>query len=134
MRARIAAVASRVSALPPVKAVVVVWSEPLVVAGAQSHVAELLRAAGGVNVADDSQQPFPTYSLERLVERAPEVIIVGSHADVTPPLAPMEALKSIPAVKNHRIVLVDGDLLFRPGPRLPDGVEALGRALHPETP
>jgi iron complex transport system substrate-binding protein len=132
MRARVAAVSQRVRGLAPVKAVVVVWSEPLVVAGKMSHVAELLQAAGGVNVADDSSQPFPTYSLERLVERAPEVIIVGSHADVKPPLEPLLALKSIPAVKSGRIVMVDGDVLFRPGPRLPEGVEALGRALHPE--
>jgi iron complex transport system substrate-binding protein len=132
MKARIEAVSKRVEGLPPLRAVVIVWSQPLVVAGSKSHVAELVRLAGGVNLADDSSQPFPTYSLERLVERAPEVLIVGSHADVNPPLQPLEALTSIPAVKNHRIILVDGDLLFRPGPRLPEGVEALGRALHPE--
>src|SRR5262249_51586816 len=124
MRARLAAVSKRVEGLPPVRAVVIVWSEPLVVAGSRSHVATLLRGAGGVPLADVSSQPFPTYSLERLVERAPEALIVGSHADVNPPLAPLMALTSIPAVKNHRIILVDGDLLFRPGPRLPEGVEA----------
>jgi iron complex transport system substrate-binding protein len=131
MHARISAVSARVKDRPITKAMVVVWSEPLVVAGGKSHVAELVRAAGGVNLADDSPQPFPTYSLERLVERAPEAIIVGSHADVTPPLTALENLKSVPAVRDKRIVLVDGDLLFRPGPRLPDGVEALGKALHP---
>jgi cobalamin transport system substrate-binding protein len=131
MRARLEAVGARVRGLPPVRAAVVVWSQPLVLAGGKSHVAELLRAAGGINLADDSPQPFPTYSLERLLERAPEVLIVGSHADVTPPLAPLEALKSLPAVRDHRLVLVDGDVLFRPGPRLPEAVETLGRALHP---
>jgi iron complex transport system substrate-binding protein len=131
MRARIAAVTTRVKENPEARTAVVVWSEPLVVAGGKSHVGELIRAAGGSNIAGDSPQPFPTYSLERLVERAPEVIIVGSHADVTPPLQPIENLKTVPAVRDKRIVLVDGDLLFRPGPRLPDGVEALGKALHP---
>ncbi len=69
--------------------------------------------------------------MERLVERAPEVLIIGSHADVTPPTGALESLTTVPAVRDHRLRLVDGDLLFRPGPRLPDGVEALGRALHP---
>jgi iron complex transport system substrate-binding protein len=132
MRARIGAVSARVNALPAVPAVVVVWSQPLTVAGGKSHVAELLRAAGGTNIAADSPQPFPIFSLERVVERAPEVIVVGSHADVDPPLQPLRALTSVPAVRNHRIVLIDGDVMFRPGPRLPEGVEALGRALHPE--
>jgi iron complex transport system substrate-binding protein len=132
MRARIAAVSGRVRGEPPVPAAVIVWSEPLTIAGNRSHVAELLAAAGGTNIADDTPQPFPTYSLERLVERAPRVLVVGSHSDVTPPMAPLEALTSVPAVRDHRIVPLDGDLLFRPGPRLPDGVEALGRALHPD--
>jgi iron complex transport system substrate-binding protein len=132
MKASLAAVSERVRGKPPVKAAIVVWSEPLVVAGGRSHVGELLAVAGGINIAADSPQPFPTYSLERMVERAPEVIIVGSHADVTPPLRPLESLGSIPAVKNQRILLLDGDLLFRPGPRLPEAVETLARALHPE--
>jgi iron complex transport system substrate-binding protein len=131
MRARIARVSARVRGEPPLPAAVIVWTQPLTVAGDHSHVAELLRAAGGINIADDTAQPFPTYSLERLVERAPRVLIIGSHSDVTPPLAPLETLTSVPAVRDHRIHQVDGDLLFRPGPRLPEGVEALGRALHP---
>jgi iron complex transport system substrate-binding protein len=95
-------------------------------------VAGLMRAAGGVNIAEDSPQPFPTFSMERLVERAPEVLVIGTHGDVTPPITALETLTSIPAVRDHRIRMIDGDLLFRPGPRLPEGVEALARALHPD--
>ena len=132
MRADLAALERRFAAQPAVGTMVVVWPEPLMVAGNAGHVGELVRMAGGRNLADDSSQAFPTYSLERLLARAPAVLIVGSHADAPPPLAPLERLTTLPAVRDHRIFLVDGDLLFRPGPRVVDGVAALGKLLHPD--
>jgi iron complex transport system substrate-binding protein len=113
-----------------VKVLAVVWPEPLVVAGGGSLLSELMRLAGGENVAADSPQDFPTYSYERVMVRAPEVIIVGTHSDGAPPLAPIERLP-LPAVRAHRVHLVDGDLLFRPGPRVVDAVELLAKLFHP---
>jgi iron complex transport system substrate-binding protein len=132
LRARFAAIEKRAAARPRARAAVVVWTDPLVIAGRKSHVADLLAAAGGLNVLDDSDQSFPTYSVERLVARAPEVLIVGTHADQAPPLTPLERLTTLPAVRDRRLHELDGDLLFRPGPRLADGVEALLPLLHPE--
>jgi iron complex transport system substrate-binding protein len=130
LRARIAATHARVAALPPVKALVVVWADPLTVAGGHSFVDDVIRAAGGDNIAGDSAQPYPQYSVERMLARAPAVIVVGSHKG-GPALEPLLAHASLPAVKNGRVHSVDGDLLFRPGPRLADGVELLARLFHP---
>ena len=130
LRARLAAAHARVAALPPVKALVVVWADPLTVAGGHSFVDDVIRAAGGDNIAGDSAQPYPQYSVERMLARAPEVIVVGSHKG-GPSLAPLVAHTSLPAVKNGRVHSVDGDLLFRPGPRLVEGVELLARLFHP---
>ncbi len=132
MRAELDLIGARARTRPPVSAVVVVWPEPLTVAGAGSHVHELLQLAGGTNLAADSPQPFPTYSTERLLKRAPEVLIIGTHAQAAPPLATFERLTSIPAVQNHRVHLIDGDLLFRPGPRIIEGARQLEHLLHPE--
>ena len=130
LRGRIAAVTAAVAQKPRPRAAVVVWPEPLTVAGGKSFVDEAIRAAGGDNIAADSDQPYPQYSVERLVARAPEVIVVGSHNnDVS--LAAIEAHRSLPAVKNHRLHRIDGDLVFRPGPRLVDGIEILAKLLHP---
>ncbi len=38
----------------------------------------------------------------------------------------------IPAVKAGRVIVVDADLVTRPGPRIVDGLEIIARALHPE--
>ena len=133
MKSRIAAVTSRRHGAPAVKSLIVVWSEPLMVAGSHSHVGDLLRAAGGSNIADDSPQPFPTYSVERVIARAPEVVIVGTHATGTPPMAPLERLAGLSGTRRFRIETLDGDLLFRPGPRVAEGVELLDRLLHKAT-
>jgi iron complex transport system substrate-binding protein len=130
LRARLAAVRARVAAVPPVKTLVVVWADPLTVVGGGGFVDEAIRAAGGNNIAADSPQQYPQYSLERMLARAPDVIVVGSHKG-GPQLAALERYGSLPAVKNHRVHALDGDLLFRPGPRLVDGIEALSRLLHP---
>jgi ABC-type Fe3+-hydroxamate transport system substrate-binding protein len=103
------------------------------VAGRASHVEELVTAAGGVNIANDSGAGFPVYSLERLLVRAPEVIILGTHADDAPPMTPLRRLSSVPAVAHDRIYTIDGDLLFRPGPRIVEGAEALAAVIHPNT-
>ncbi|MEO6951293.1 MAG: cobalamin-binding protein [Polyangia bacterium] len=126
LRARVAKVPVRA---PPIPCAIVVWPAPLVVAGRGNHVDDLLRVAGCRNVVDDGSQPFPTYSTERLVKKAPEVVFVGTHATGAPSLDPLLALDSIPAVKNHRVHTIDGDLLFRPGPRVVEGIEALARLL-----
>jgi iron complex transport system substrate-binding protein len=130
LRARVAAAHARVAALPPVKALVVVWADPLTVAGGHSFVDDVIRAAGGDNIAGDTRQPYPQFSVERMLARAPDVIVVGSHKG-GPTLAPLTAHASLPAVKNGRVHPVDGDLLFRPGPRLVDGIELLSRLFHP---
>lgn len=130
LRARIAAAHARVAALPAPKVLVVVWADPLTVAGGHTFVDEAIRAAGGDNLAADSPQPYPQYSVERMLARAPEVIVVGSHKG-GPTIDPLRAHASLPAVKNGRVHSVDGDLLFRPGPRLVEGVELLARLFHP---
>lgn len=131
MRARIAAIHARVAARPPVKTLVVVWSEPLTVVGGKSFVDEEIRAAGGVNIAADAEQPYPQYSVERMLARAPDVVIVGSHKNGPTPLEPILRHGSLPAVQHGRVHAVDGDLLFRPGPRLVDGIDTLAKLLHP---
>ncbi|HEX8951247.1 MAG TPA: cobalamin-binding protein [Polyangia bacterium] len=130
LRARVAATHARVAALPPTKALVVVWADPLTVVGGHSFVDDAVRAAGGDNIAGDSLQPYPQYSVERMLARAPEVIVVGSHKG-GPTVTPLTAHTSLPAVKNGRVHAVDGDLLFRPGPRIVDGIELLARLFHP---
>ncbi|MBI2544946.1 MAG: hypothetical protein HYW16_07005, partial [Candidatus Rokubacteria bacterium] len=77
---------------------------------------------------------YPRFSLEAVVARAPDVIILARHwADGTPlSRAPWERLTTLPAVRGGRIHSVDGTYLHRYGPRVVDGLEMLARVIHPE--
>lgn len=138
LRRRLDKVAERASKRPKVRVLVVVQSDPLIVAGPGSYLDDMLRIAGGVNVAADSKLPFPNYSVERVLAEAPEVVVVGSQPDhdaaqTAISLERLEArLSALPAVRARRVHPVDGDLLFRPGPRVVDGTERLAALLHPE--
>jgi ABC-type Fe3+-hydroxamate transport system substrate-binding protein len=131
MRARLTALGARWRGSPRTSCAVVVWPSPLVVAARGSHVGDLIEAAGGLDVVGDAAQPFPSYSTERLVALAPAVLIVGTHSTGAPTLDALMRLESIPAVQDRRVHLIDGDLLFRPGPRVVDGVAAILEVLHP---
>lgn len=136
VRARAAAVAAAVANAPRVRTLVVVGRDPLYVAGPGSHLDELVRLAGGDNVAADAAAPYALVSLEAMLARRPEVILDTSE---NRPGAPRGAIAGdwgrwpfLPAVEKGRVHFVDPDRLVVPGPRLGEMTERMGRFLHPE--
>jgi ABC-type Fe3+-hydroxamate transport system substrate-binding protein len=74
-------------------------------------------------------------SLEEVVARAPEVILVASHLDAMdrPATITQGGLwREIPAVRSNRVVPVPGDTIHRFGPRVVKGLGHIARAIHPE--
>lgn len=118
---------------PRVRALVIVWSDPLWVVGRQTYTDDLLALAGGENVAADAEPGYPRYALERVLRKAPEVIIMGTHTDerTGDPWRDWRRFPTLPAVRDGRLVTLDGDLIFRPGPRAVEAAQTLARALHP---
>jgi iron complex transport system substrate-binding protein len=128
----LAAVRARVAGVPARRVLLVVGHSPLVVAGAGTLQDELVTIAGGTNVAADVGQAWPQISPELVVARAPEVIVdagMGTEAGGHDLFA---ALTTVPAVRDHRVVRIAGDALFRAGPRVVEAARALARAIHPE--
>ena len=104
--------------------------------GPGSFIHDMIVRAGGENIAGDADRPYPQLSLEVLLQRDPEVIIItdiGPYGGETPEsVRARPGWQTISAVKNNRIVPINPDLVNRPGPRIVDGFEAIARALHPE--
>jgi len=137
LHARFDDVRKRAAGLPRVPTLLVVWSDPLFVVGKKTFTSELVALAGGESISDDAGEGFPKYSLERVLRHAPEVIIVGSHKNDgqgPDPIGYWKRWPDLPAVKGERVVGVDGDLLFRPGPRLADGAARLFEVIHAAKP
>lgn len=118
------------SALPTPRAFFEVGRSPLYSAGRGTLIADVMRAGGFGNIADDIKgyQPF---GLENLISRAPDVYIATSKRPreaAVRELRANAALSKLKCVQKGAVIVVDGDWLLRPGPRLRLGIQALIRA------
>jgi iron complex transport system substrate-binding protein len=121
--------------LPRPKVFIQIGDAPVVTVGKGSFADDLIRLAGGENVAGKEKEVYPRFGMEEILKRAPEVIVISSmnpKADYQKTFQEWARWKTLPAVKNGRIHLMDSDLLDRPSPRIVDGLEELARVLHPE--
>ena len=107
---------------------------PIVSAGTNTCIHELIEMAGGDNIAK-GPATYPRFSYEQILGLSPDIIIITSMARG----AVFEKVKNqwmqwkdIPAIKHNRITLMDSDLLDRPTPRLVEGLEMLAQITHPE--
>jgi iron complex transport system substrate-binding protein len=96
---------------------------------------DLILLAGGDNMTADEPVTYPRISLEEVIRRKPEVILVSSmEREGRFEKARQDWLQwtSIPAVQKGKVHLIDSDLIDRPSPRVVDGLEIMARLLHPE--
>ncbi len=132
MESRVLAVRKKVETIPEKSRPKVfheMWHEPLMTSGPGTIMDDLIRLAGGINVAADAKTMYPEYSLEALIAKNPDVIVYTDHYDQGQLKAKGSRIK---AVKEGRVYLLTDDLVSRPGPRIVDGLEELARKLHPD--
>lgn len=97
---------------------------------------DVIRLAGGENITADHAVPYPRLSLEEVLQKAPEVILISSmERGGAFEEARQDWLqwKTLPAVRAGRVHLIDSDLIDRPSPRVIRGLEAMAKLLHPGT-
>ncbi|OGV70679.1 MAG: hypothetical protein A3K19_33245 [Lentisphaerae bacterium RIFOXYB12_FULL_65_16] len=111
-----------------------IWPDPLMTAGRPSFVAELVRLAGGRNVADEIDRDYVQVSAEWAISKDPEVILCLN--DSPSAQAPLAAYRqrpgwgSVRAVRTGRVYGgFDTKVLLKPGPRLLGNVALLRTAL-----
>lgn len=108
----------------------VIWPDPLVAAGPGSLLDDVMQRIGFDNIAHDARSGYPRLSLEAVIARNPQLIVVGQGETLGVPLQRMlKHLSSLDAVKQGRICMVS-DALYRPGPRIPEGIAELRRCLE----
>jgi len=130
--ARWQALTEQVAATPEVSVFYQVWNDPLISVGQGSFIAQMIEGLRGRNILADSPVRSPQVSLETVLLRAPEVIVVSSMEQPDPSfLTPWRRYTDLPAVRDGRLFLIDPDLIHRPGPRLIEGAALLAKMLHP---
>jgi iron complex transport system substrate-binding protein len=135
MEERIRKVQEKVQGRPRPRVLHILDFNPLISAGKGTFVDDLIRLAGGRNVAETATGKYPHFSMEEVLVQDPEVILLASMKSQDPLVKQKrwwERWKTISAVKQGRIYVLDSDLIHRPSPRMGDGLEQVARAIHPE--
>ncbi len=134
LRKQIAVIKKLAQGQPPVRVLYVLNSQPLITVGPGSFIDQLIRLAGGVNIAAKSGTPYPRLSMETVLLEDPEVLIfpVGQAEGISESeQQSWQQWSGLSAIKQGRVYQIPADLLNRPGPRIGQGLERLAAMLHP---
>ncbi len=103
--------------------------------GPDTFVDVLIRAAGGENFGSNLKGDWVQVSVETLLTRQPDYIVLGdnTYGGVTPEQVKARAgWDALKAVQDGKVYIFDDNTVSRPGPRLVDGLEAMAKLIHPE--
>lgn len=128
---RIEAVRASVRNKPVIQVFMPVSYDPVFTIGKGSFITEIIAIAGGHSITDDINQEWPQISVETVVARAPEALLMlrGGHTTI-------ESLKTrpgwsiLPAVRASHVYYVDKRVDF-PSPVAIDALEDLAKQFHP---
>jgi iron complex transport system substrate-binding protein len=104
--------------------------------GGSSFVSQVLDVAGGRNIFDDVNLPYPEVSKESLIARAPDIILeIYANEEISDGqenriLEEWQAFPGVPAVVNERIHVMTEDFLLVPGPRVVQAARAFADRIH----
>jgi iron complex transport system substrate-binding protein len=142
LQAAIDAVKARVAGKPRPRTLLVFGREPgslrnIYASGGRGFLHDMLVVAGGEDVLNDIDKESAQVNTEMILTRKPDVILELNaanrlnDADLKAVVDPWMTLSSVPAVRNKRVVVLNGPGLTVPGPRVIEGIEKMEKALHP---
>jgi iron complex transport system substrate-binding protein len=131
LRGREAQVRRQVKGKPVVSILMPVGYDPIVAIGKHAFITELIQIAGGRSVTADIEQEWPQISMEAMLVRAPEALLLirGSRMSIDK-IRGQPGWGNLPAVINNRVYYVD-DRINLPSPVAFDALEELAKQFHP---
>jgi iron complex transport system substrate-binding protein len=128
---RIDAVRASVRGKPIVSVFMPQWYDPVITIGKGAFITEIIEAAGGHSITSDIPQEWPHVSMETVIARAPESLLLvrggKTNFDV---LKDKPGWDTLPAVKLRRAYYVDRRVDF-PSPVAIEALEDLAKQFHP---
>jgi iron complex transport system substrate-binding protein len=131
LRDTLGAVAGDVPAGERPRALYLIAEDPPRTAGPSTFIGQAIAIAGADPAFPDLAEQWPTVSLESVVARRPDVIVlpVGANLPGRDVLASRAGWRDLPAVREGRVVEIEADLLARPGPDLGRAARVLREGL-----
>ena len=125
-RERLAASARRAEGKRLVRVFYEVSDTPLYTVGGAHPITQALALCGAQNVFASLGLPAPEVGIEAVLAARPDAIVAGTAGAVVPTwLDDWKRWPEVPAVRDHKLFVVDANLLHRSGPRFVEGVEQL---------
>ena len=131
LQAREQSIRQRIEGKPVVRLFMPVWYDPIITAGKHAFITELIEMAGGSSITSDIAQEWPQVSLEAIVARNPDALLLIKGSKVS--LADLEnrpGWQALAAVRERRVFYVD-KLIELPSPAAIYAMEDLAKELHP---
>ncbi|MBW2348991.1 MAG: cobalamin-binding protein [Deltaproteobacteria bacterium] len=135
LRGRVTRIVRKTASLPRPLVFVQINIKPIMTVNETTFHHDVIRLAGGRNLAAGLPVTYPRMGVEAVIQRKPDVIIISSmDTRGAYERARREWLQwtQIPAAREGRVYLVNSDLIDRPSPRIVQGLETVARILHPE--
>jgi iron complex transport system substrate-binding protein len=131
LQQRVDAVRARTRSLPAPRIFMPIWYDPITTIGRNAFITEIVQAAGGRSVTDDLPTEWPQISMEVVLERAPDALLLVRGGKTTlKVLQDRPGWSSMTAIKAHRAYYVDDRINFA-SPVAIDALEDLAKQFHP---
>jgi iron complex transport system substrate-binding protein len=131
LQQRVDAVKARTKGQPAPRVFMPVWYDPISTIGKNAFITEIIEAAGGRSVTDDLPTEWPEISMEVVLERAPDALLLVRGGKITlKVLEDRPGWNSMTAVKAKRVYYLDDRINF-PSPIAIDALEDLAKEFHP---
>lgn len=129
IRSELDSVHSAVANARRVRAAYVVSITPTTVVGPHTFIDQLITIAGGQNIFSDLKKQYAEASLEELIRRDPEVIVIAREEafDAQRELARAPGWRDLRAVRTGHVHRVDANAFNRSGPGMPAAARTLAR-------
>ncbi len=107
----------------------VAWDNPPIVIGSTSFLSQIVELAGARNAFADVDRPSLTVSIETIVERDADLVLIASDSGI-PAWAERPEWRVVQVVRDRRFVVVTGTEFSRPSFRAPDAIRRVRTALQ----
>lgn len=132
LQARVANVRRSVAGKPVIQVFVPISYEPgIITIGRGAFIGDIIEAAGAHSITTDLPQEWTYISLEALIARAPQALLLMRGGTLTVDmLSQRPGWNKLPAVQQKRVFYMDKRMDF-PSPIAIDALEDLAKQFHP---
>ncbi len=105
--------------------------KPLMTASKDTLINDIIELAGGKNIAYWVKGKYPEYSIEKLIKKDPDVIIIPKQNVKNEDVIYNDSRwQKLTAVKNKRVLFIDADIISRPTLRVKDAIYKIAEFMY----